>query len=342
MKKITFIISSLEQGGAQRTLTYLANFLSKDYTVEIITFDKPAQKPFFSLQKQVKVQKLNLFKPQAGIIKRLQELRKAVIQSNPNIIISFLDITNVTTLLATMGLRIATIVCERSDPRKHYIPWVYRVFRKLLYPLAAKIVVQTNDVKAYFNSNNVIIIPNILETPTKITSPKTTKRFITISRLSEHKGVDLLIKAFIEIKNDLPEWRLEIFGDGPYKPTITEHLRGATNDVWQTLSEGGIFVFPSMYEGYPNACIEALAAGLPVIASECNGVKDVIVNDYNGILVPVGDIKALSKDMKKLAKNPQKMKAIASHAQEIIAAHSPEKIYPMWLAIINHKYSSDK
>ena len=94
-----------------------------------------------------------------------------------------------------------------------------------------------------------------------------------------------------------------------------------------------MFIFPSLYEGFPNALCEAMRVGLPVIASDCSGNRDIIQNGVNGLLFPVGDIKALKKCIQHLVSNPKLAQELGENAKKIINDYPPEKIFSKWEAL---------
>lgn len=121
--------------------------------------------------------------------------------------------------------------------------------------------------------------------------------FLSIGRLSEQKDHETLIKAYAIAKERIPNWRLEIFGEGPLYEKLTQLcykynldplsvLKGSIKDIHQAYKKGDIFVFPSLFEGFGLTALEAMAFGLPVIAfGSCDGVKNLIKNDVNGWLI---------------------------------------------------------
>jgi len=130
-------------------------------------------------------------------------------------------------------------------------------------------------------------------------------------RLDLQKGLHTLIDAMHSSRVAASDARLLLLGDGPQRAelehTVRHHglatrvlFRGLVEDVAPYLCAGDIFAFPSMGEGMPNALLEAMASGLPCVASDIGGCRDVIVHGETGLLVPPGDAAALQEALETL------------------------------------------
>jgi len=142
-----------------------------------------------------------------------------------------------------------------------------------------------------------------------------TINFVAVGSLGAVKGYDLLIEAFAKANLSGFTWSVRIIGDGDIKASLQRridearlhdkiHLLGRKNrtEIIQLLSSSSIFLMPSRYENFSVALIEALACGLPVIASDCGGARDCI-NAQNGLIVPVGDVTALTQAIEQMAEH---------------------------------------
>lgn len=154
--------------------------------------------------------------------------------------------------------------------------------------------------------------------------------FVSTGRLIYGKGFDLLINALHETREQLPSnWQTIIIGSGKFKNTLQKlinsydlqqhiHLVGQKNklEVMQILQHSDIFILPSRGENFSVAVLEALACGMPVIASICGGIRECI-DSKNGLLFPVNDTYALAKSIQKMVKDINKYdrKAIAEDCQ---------------------------
>lgn len=349
--KLALFISSLGSGGAERVLSDLANHWAKaGHEVHLITFASENEVPFYPLDKNIRLHPLDLldetssiFKRGINIINRLIVIRKTVKRLNPDRILSFIEITNITVLMATLGLNIPVVVSERTDPNFHRIPDFYSRLRLWLYRFSKKTIVQTKSAQSFFSyQDNIQIIPNAASTSRyQAIYRVSVLSIVSVGRLIRSKAFDLLIRSFSNIADDFPNATLTIYGEGPERQNLEDLIRhlnlenrvflpGAVKNIQEKLAEADLFVFPSRFEGFPNALCEAMAVGLPVIASNCSGNVDVVEDGVNGVLFPVGDEAALIKQIKSLCCDPKLREKLGRKALEISDTYSPEKIYRLW------------
>jgi glycosyltransferase involved in cell wall biosynthesis len=141
-------------------------------------------------------------------------------------------------------------------------------------------------------------------------------RFIvgTVGRLHEQKGHVYLLEAAEQIRQSHPQVRFRIIGDGPLRERLQADVRarrlddivdflGARSDVPAQMQEFDLFVLPSLWEGLPYVLLEAMAAGLPIVATEVDGVREVITGGEEGLLVPPRNAQALAAAVLELAAN---------------------------------------
>jgi len=132
-------------------------------------------------------------------------------------------------------------------------------------------------------------------------------RVIFVGRIDENKGVEYLIKAFLHVRKNKKSASLLIVGDGPLKKRL-ENNYGSMDDVHflgripheeipEYLAACDLFVLPSIIEGQGLVLMEALASGLPVIASDLRGISELIIDGENGMLTKAGDENELAEKM---------------------------------------------
>ena len=355
---IALVISSLQTGGAERVITDLAHhWLAQDHRVTIITFASPTITPFYPVDVRIELIQLNQTQQTGSLLqrlwnigKRILDLRRTFKAINPHVIISFIDVTNITTLLAAVGLKqIPVIVSERTDPTHHILPSLYKKIRSLVYPRAYKVIVQTQSAKDYFDKlNTVFIIPNSVRVPKilKLGYDLPITQIISVGRLCQYKGFQTLIKAFALVHKVHPQLNLTIYGEGPQRGHLQQlidsldltnhiHMPGITKTVDDVLANADLFVFPSLYEGFPNALCEAMAVGLPVIASKCSGNVDIVVDHDNGRLFTINDHIELSRVMDELINDPQQCRELGTRAKLITDKLNPQYIYDLWNKIVD-------
>ena len=250
--------------------------------------------------------------------------------------------------------KIPIIISIRNDPKEEYKSNLYNRLMKKYYPQADAIVYQTEEAKNFFRNiigNNVIqeIIPNpineeFIERPYKGIRKKI---IVTVGRLQEQKNHKLLIDAFEKVSNQIPDYKLVIYGDGNKKQELETYIKsknlldkvmlaGNTKEVKKHIYDASLFILSSDYEGMPNALMEAMALGLPVISTDCpcGGPKFLIDNGKNGILVKVKDVEAMSKAILKVLENKNYADYLSMNASKIAETLNPTKINNEWKKII--------
>ena len=350
---LALVILSLNAGGAERVLSELANYWSSQgHQVTIVTLAPPETPSFYPLTPAINLvqlgqldrRELSGFSRLSKIIKRIFCLRQTVRVLNPDVVVSFIDLMNIATLVATIGLKIPILISERIDPHFHKIPLLYRWLRFKVYPLASRLIVQTNSASKYFPKKfKIKIIPNPVKTP-KLQKEKYSERItniITIGRLDPQKDQKTLIYAFYNLLQHHPHLTLTIYGEGKerdnllkliYSLNLKEHvfLPGVVKDISEALLDADLFIFPSLYEGFPNALCEAMAVGLPVIASNCSGNIDIIQDRINGRLFPVGNVQMLTEVALEVLSDSDLGICLAKNAKKVCYDFNPSHIFSMW------------
>jgi GalNAc-alpha-(1->4)-GalNAc-alpha-(1->3)-diNAcBac-PP-undecaprenol alpha-1,4-N-acetyl-D-galactosaminyltransferase len=167
-----------------------------------------------------------------------------------------------------------------------------------------------------FKIKNLQLIPNPIRIKDFMPSEKITeKTILSVGRLSQEKGHQLLINAFAISDAVGLGWKLVIVGSGPMENSLLEQVKrlkltdyvefkGRSYNVYEYLREAGMFVLPSYYEGFPNALMEALAVGVPSISADCDfGPSDLIQGGLNGFLVETGNVFDLKEKINILLNN---------------------------------------
>jgi len=159
-----------------------------------------------------------------------------------------------------------------------------------------------------------------------------------VARLSDVKGHIYLIQAMKNVLASIPQAQLLIVGEGKMQEellNLTKTLKIERNvcfirevsDTREVLWAMDLFVMPSLKEGLGLALMEAMAAGLPVIGSQVGGIRSLIQDGYNGLLVEPADSSALSKAILELLQNPAKRELLGNNAQNFISQNfSQEKM----------------
>lgn len=152
---------------------------------------------------------------------------------------------------------------------------------------------------------------------------------LTVAILKEQKGHKYLIAAANELISEFPQLRFLLAGDGVLKEDLIElvdlygignyfQFLGNREDIPELLAACDYFVLPSLWEGLPMALIEAMASGLPIVATDVSGSKQVMIDGITGLLVPPGDSHSLAEALIKLITQPNLALKMADSAQERI------------------------
>ena len=286
-KKVFFIISDFGPGGAQRVLCNLANALvQKEYDVYILLFSN--LKPFYKLNKNIKLIKNDLSKENKGLLnklffnlKKIRVLKSCLQKIKPNTTISFIFETNVITILSTIGIHTKLIVSERNNPYHQTGNFIWNLLRKITYFIPSFIVVNNRfalDFFFKFYKQKVILVNNPIKNHKKITMKKE-KNILVVSRLHSQKSVDSIIKAYSFLTKEFKDWQLIIVGDGSKKNhlhNLAKHLNIFERIKWvkkasnisKFYAKSSIFCLPSKYEGESNSLLEAMYYNLPCIVSD--------------------------------------------------------------------------
>lgn len=355
---IALVISTLGAGGAERVMTLMANHWAvQGHSPTLITLDS-AGRDFYPVHHGVRRVGLGLLGDSAGLcqatvgnLRRVLGLRTAIRKSKPDVVVSFIEKTNVLTLLSTMGLAIPVVVSERIDPRYHDVERLWSFLRWAIYRRAAALVVQTNGLRdwaeQFVDRRAVCVISNPLMQQGSAAlgvgqHAGTGRTVVAMGRLVTQKGFDILINAFARCASEHPEWNLIIIGEGPERKRLEEiadHLNigsrvrftGRLTNPLEVLRKADLFVLSSRYEGFPNALIEAMACGLPVISTDCpSGPREIIRDGVDGVLVSANNIAELAVAMDRLMGDELERQRLSSRAVEISDRLGIERVMGLW------------
>lgn len=349
---ITIFIGGLSGGGAERVACNLANDLaSKNHRVTMLTMSETENT--YGLQDSVVVHPLisrtECSKKIFGNVLRYIRLRRYIKETKCDIFLVMLPITTILLLGLRRMIKVPVIAAERCDPASYS-----KIKNCLLQKLAVRAdawVFQTADAMKWYEGRikQGIVIPNAIN-PAFLRPPYMGEREKTIvgaGRLADQKNFPLLLEAFAAVADRFPAYRLVIYGKGPQEALLKAKaaelglqdrvtFAGYVENMPEELEKAGIFVLSSNYEGMPNALMEAMALGLPVISTDCpcGGPKFLIEHGKNGLLVPVGDVTAITEALTELLEHPEKANAMGQAARTIAEPLAPEVIYAKWEAYI--------
>ena len=280
-------------------------------------------------------------------------LRRRIKEIQPNAVLSFLTQTNIATVLATRGLDTHTVISERNDPRLQPQRFRAEFLRRLVYRWADVVTANSKGaldaLQSFVPKGKLAFLPNPLASaPSSETFAFAGPTVITVGRLVEQKGIDVLLAAWAEAAAALPDWRLALVGDGPLSDELKEQARklgvadsidwvGHVSDPFPYLRGARLFVMTSRFEGTPNALLEAMASGLPAVVSDASpGPCEMIGrgDDAAGLIVPVEDASATADAILHLARDEMLRRRFGLAARERARAHDADHAIDVWLKLL--------
>ncbi len=329
--KIVFIIPNMTGGGTERVISLLANeYISRGMEVAVMMF--AGEECAYRLADGVELfcvseQSHGKLSVQ---IKRLARMRRYFKRNRDCLIYSFSVMGTIFGALSTLGLGIRMFVSERNDPRQG----LQGPLRDWAYGRAAAIAVQTRECVRYFPKKlqkRMTVIPNPVDPSIPEPFRGVRKRSVVfVGRLHRQKNPELLLQAFSDFQKEYPDYVLEIYGKGELEETLKKNTaemglgerviwHGFCPDVRKRIADAGMYVLSSDFEGISNSMLEAMAMGIPVIATDCpiGGCAEYIQNGKNGLLVPVGDRKAMADAMKRLAEDQGLAASVSENGSRI-------------------------
>jgi len=280
------------------------------------------------------------------IIFRLAQYFRKV---RPHIVQSYVLKPNIFCVLAAKIARVPVIITTELTLKDQAPSTIRRLRDKLLYPVngffnrysdaivsASKIIKSQHQSKISKSKHKVIYPPFDMSMLSeqcvceRVDYKKNDNSYVIgiVGRLSEEKRHIDLIRAFSLVTDEYPRSRLIIVGDGPLKSRLLDEVsklglsknvdfKGFQSDVSPYYKEMDIFVLPSRTEGFGIVLLEAMAYGLPVIAANKGGIREIVVNDENGLLMETSDRVALASAIKSLIKSPEKRRELGENARKL-------------------------
>ena len=350
--KIAFVIPEITgKGGVEKVTQLLSDaFARQGIDVTVISLFRNNQNYYFPLSENVECSfmvneiydnnKVNKLKKIKLLFKGRSSLKSYLQNNKFDLIIAQTALPAF--LLLSLGYRKNTIVCE------HYKYELYSglitKLRNLVYSKLLKVITLTEtDANKYKSKRiNAVTIPNMTSFPINQPKGKDSKRIISVGRLSNQKGYDLLVEAYKKVKLKHPDWKVDIFGDGELYTFLTNmtkeadvddviHFKGSTSKVREELCDSAIYVMSSRFEGFPMVLLEAMSCGLPIISFSCpEGPAELLINN-SGILVKSEDTDGLALAINDLIENEELRNELSKNAIKEIKKYSPENIISKWM-----------
>ncbi|RPK64169.1 putative poly(glycerol-phosphate) alpha-glucosyltransferase [Streptomyces sp. ADI96-02] len=242
----------------------------------------------------------------------------------------------------TTGLRVVGMSHESYDYSRasHRYRWIRNHYKDLDHWLV--LTEEDADKWAGDGMDNVGFLPNALSRLPLVPSPRSARTVASIGRLSDQKGIDLLLDTWARVAPHRPDWRLRVYGAGEDEAVLRAQCTalgldgsvewmGRTDDVDAALADASVFVQSSRGEGFPLALLEAMASGLPCAAFDCApGVREIVRDGEDGLLAPAGDVDALADRLLRLTGDPLLRDTMGDRARAGVQRFSEQETLRRW------------
>ena len=294
--KLLFVITSLENGGAERVCASLANYFSKENEVEILYFSGEI---FYEISPKVKLNKFTRNSRIPRLAAKLLAIRKRA--KDADCVISFMDSTNILSIIATAFLGRKLIISEHSA--HDFVGLKWRVLRRIFYPFATALtVLSRSDFNYYsFVKNKAIIYNPSIFKPSF--GGQKEKLIIFVGRLEYVKGCDIFLRALALL--GLDDFKVLVLGAGSQKQSLQNlsaklglknlEFLGAVSDIQNYYKKAKIIVSSSRFEGLGNALIESAFFDCIRVATPTAGALELLEDGKNGFISSDFSEQALAK-----------------------------------------------
>lgn len=359
MKKIMFVSWDMSiLGGINQVLVGLANKLSKEYEVYIVSLVKSGTATKYVLDSQVKgleyISEENC-RGRELLIKGRKKLRRLIKEKQIDVLFLMGFQVSLPVILMTFGLKCKNIFCDHeallsrwNEKKITMVRYVTSIFSKKIITLTKQ---NAEDYKEKFRLSNKkvdFIYNSISEEMLNNRSEYNldSKIILSVGRFSKEKGYDNLVEVAKKVLNKHKEWKWYIYGDGDTFSEIEQRikeeklgnqviLKGEVADVSSIYRQAAMFVLTSYREGLPLVLLEAKANHLPCISFDIiSGPKEIIRDGIDGILIPPYDKEKMAEEVEKLICDVALRKRMSEKAEENLSKFSEKEIMKQWKQLI--------
>lgn len=347
-------------GGVEKVLATKANYLAEHYQhqVYIITTEQRNNKPCYSFSDKINFRDLEInyereksyFHP-TNIKKvwcHFNKLKKTIVEIKPDVIVIcnyafdfyfmpyiFPKIPKVKEFHSSRFLEYKK--AHSKNVKEKIMTFLSRNAEKKYH----RLVVLNPAEKAFFNSNNISVIPNPIPMSDFWANPHS-KKIIAAGRISPVKNFEDLIDVFNELKEDLKDWELHFYGEdylGTQKKLeekISENnleqfikFKGTTDNILEVMQDYSIYAMTSETECFPMVLLESLSVGLPIISYNCpTGPQFIVKNDEDGFLAK--DKEEFKIKLKNLTTDIELRKSFSNKGKENAKRFSEDEVMQLW------------
>ena len=371
MKKITILMLHLQHGGIEKQTITFANLLCQKYKVEIISVYSMKKQPAYEINKKInikyliddypnrdefksKLKKMKListFKEGTKALKILKDKNNLMIEEIKNLQSDFVLSTRIefAELLSKYAPKnVITMTQEHlHNDSKSYVKKVKKAFSNIDYLIVLSPWSYKNYSKWLKDNKKIKIveIPNIVDKLSKEQAKLNSNTLIAVGRMHKVKCFTDLIKVYKKVKEEIPDVKLNLIGDGEEYKKLKEKAKGldvnmpgmvSSEEVKKYMLNSDIYVMTSLTECFPMVLLEASGVGLPLVSFNVpTGPQAIIKNGYNGYLIDNRDIEKMSLKIIKLLKDRDLMKKMQENSYENAKNYLDDKIMKKWFEIFD-------
>ncbi|GLC97805.1 glycosyl transferase family 1 [Cupriavidus sp. TA19] len=355
--RILIITTGLKLGGAEQQIAALARtFVALGNDVTIVSLTKGQE---IDLPSHIGVTELDMRKTPLSMLVALRKARQLVHQWQPDVIHAHMVHSNLFARALARTGHMPPVICSAHSAREggRLRALAYRATDRWcdLTTHVSEAGRQAMVASGAVPDGRVIVMPNGIDTTRFRPDSASRERtrcdlglgpddvlILNVGRLVPEKDQAMLIKAFSEVNRRIPNARLMIAGDGPLRAELASQiekhelnhavlLAGVRRDIPELLQAADVFVLSSRIEGMPLAVAEALASGLPVVATDAAGVSELASG--TATLTPIGDAQALTRALRDtIARLPGTQSERDRRRQQIVSRFDVSAVARLWLA----------
>ncbi len=359
------VIHSLAGGGAERVARDLsAGWLEQGYRLSVVT-QAGTDQDAYDLAPGVERYVLNTAGSSKGRVhalwknwRRVRLLRALIKKHKPDVVLGMMTTSSVLSINAARGLPCQVIATEHTHPPSQSLSPFWVKARQKSYPLAHHVVALTQGTADWLQEHvpgcKLAVIPNAVVWPLPSAEPlvpvpekQGRYRLLAVGRLHPVKGFDVLLQAFATLLHYFPDWDLVIVGEGELRAQLEAQvldlnlqdrvsLPGRVGNMADWYLGSDLYVLSSKMEGLSNSLLEAMAAGLPAVAFDCEtGPREIIRPGIDGALVqPVSDVEALAAHLSDFMAHVDKRHAYGQRAADVRDRFSATRVFALWQQLL--------
>jgi glycosyltransferase involved in cell wall biosynthesis len=340
--RIAFCITDLDAGGAERALVQLVTGLDRArWEPCVVCLSGEGVLAEELSRANVPVTCLGAKSSRSlSVIFRLawvlRDFRPALLQT-------YLYHANIAGRIAGRLARVPVIVSgiRVAEQRSRFRLWFERVTHGMVdhHVCVSEAVATFSRQHSRLPEKRITVIPNGVDAelfadaePIDLSEfgiPQESQTLLFVGRLDPQKDPFVLLQAMELLTGSHPQLHLLFVGDGPLQEELTlcvvdrelndrVHFAGRRDDVANLMKASDVFVLPSQWEGMPNVVLEAMAVGLPIVATEVEGTAELLAENQTGLLVPPHSPTALVEAVESLLRDPKQAQSMKHRAQQIV------------------------